>query len=107
MKSKISLKSTHNRNHNPANNRNCYVCGSKYHLQAECPQENVNNARYDRNSRSESSQRRHNINGNKLMNSFKNIRSSCAQFGIHQNDPEASMYVRALVYNVKTKNSER
>lgn len=104
MKSNMSQKSTNIKKPNPVCNRNCYVCGSKYHLQAECPQGNVNIARYDRSSRSQSSQRRNNTYGKRrpVQNSFKSIRFRCAQVGIHQNDPEARMYVRALVHSVKT-----
>lgn len=104
MKSNISQTSTNIKKTNPIGNRNCYVCGSKYHLQAECPQGNVNIARYDRSSRSQSSQRRNNTYGKRcpVQNSFKSIRSRCAQVGIHQNDPEAGMYVKALIHSVNT-----
>lgn len=104
IKSNMSQKPTHFKKPNPVGNRKCYVCGSKYHLQAECPQGNVNNARYDRSSRSQSTQRRNNTYDKRrpVQNSFKSIRSRCAQVGIHQSDPEAGMYVRALVHGVKT-----
>ena len=57
-----------------------------------------------RSSRSQSSQRRNNTYGKRrpVQNSFKSIRSRCAQVGIHQKDPEAGMYVRALVHSVNT-----